>query len=103
MCKSRVLIAFPEGYIKRCEECNSFTLKFNNLSLCLSALAFFQFKNCIQACYDEHTQIQTFPNQRCIHFTTRMEGLDFVFSLEELGGLLYNLQAAQLSLIYDEA
>ncbi len=96
MCKYSILAECANGTVRWCHHCKIYTLTFNNLSLSFGKRAFYEFKENVAACYAEHAKSVCQRTCRDILFNTRLEGLQFVFSTNEVGDLLTMIQEAEL-------
>ncbi|MFT6320747.1 MAG: hypothetical protein ACJAT4_001675 [Granulosicoccus sp.] len=99
MCKHSILAERDHAGIRYCHDCQSYKIMFQNILLNLSRKAFFDFKKHLSECYEynidnhccEHRQV------RDITFNTQMDGLQFVFSTQEVGEFLSLIQEAEMS------
>jgi len=96
MCTYSILAEQPTGNVRWCHDCAIYTLTFNNLVLSFGERAFYEFKENVAACYAENATAVCQRSCRDIFFNTRLEGLQMVFSTNEMADLLTMLQEAEL-------
>lgn len=99
MCKHTILVERQDAGIRYCHCCKSYKVLYKNILLNLSSDAFFGFKKHLTDCYEHNTEnhCQEHRHVRDIIFNTRMEGLQFIFSTNEVGELLSLIQEAEMS------
>jgi hypothetical protein len=102
MCKYINLSKNQNGQIQWCQDCNNFTVNFNNLIMTFTIQSFQSFKNNLTACYAENTKHECYRDKREIVFNTRVEGLRLVFSIDEVGSYLSLMQEAELGMMVSE-
>jgi len=99
MCKHTILAERQYAGIRYCHDCKSYKFLYNNIVLNLSNKAFLGFKKHLSDCYEYNIENHYCEHRhiRDITFNTRMEGLQFLFSTQEVGELLSLIQEAELS------
>ncbi|MFT4761632.1 MAG: hypothetical protein ACI9XO_004190 [Paraglaciecola sp.] len=99
MCKYSILAKKPNGMIRYCHECETYSLLFNNVLMSFDPNGFEGFKNTIYDCY-EHNSEQHFPehrNVKDITFNTQTKGMSLLFSTNEVATILSMMQDAELA------
>jgi len=96
MCTYHHLTNSKFGSIKWCEKCGIFHLEFGNIAMNFNVESFSGFKENLLACYQHYSGAECCRNQRSIIFNTRIEGMQLLFSTEEVGNLLAMMQEAEL-------
>ncbi|MFT5263724.1 MAG: hypothetical protein ACI9RM_002452 [Ulvibacter sp.] len=93
-----------EQQYRYCHHCETYSITFNNLIMNFDAIGFDGFKDNLSNCYGSNLEGH-FPehrDMRDITFGTRLDGLQFLFSINEVGALLTLIQEAQLSEMFVE-
>ncbi|MEM7368301.1 MAG: DUF6686 family protein [Bacteroidota bacterium] len=96
MCSYQLLSQGPLGSIRWCKTCGTFNILFNNISFSFKPEAFQKFKRNVSDCYAHYSQSNCAVKKRDIVFNTSSAGVHFVFSVNELGELLFLMQTAEL-------
>lgn len=99
MCKYSILAQNSKGVIRYCYDCGTFNLLYGNILMNFNSTGFTQFKENVTKCYEENIKCNCERKRRDIFFNTRVEGLQLVFSTDEVGDLLSMIQAANLESI----
>ncbi|MEM1318934.1 MAG: DUF6686 family protein [Bacteroidota bacterium] len=99
MCKYSILAQSKDAYIRYCHCCKTYTVTFNNLLMNFAPSGLSDFKAHLTACYEANVRdhCEEHRGVRDITFSTRLDGLSFLFSTQEVGELLSLIQQAQLS------
>ena len=99
MCQYTILSQRENAIIRYCNDCKPYILEFSNILINFESQGFEGFKHNLGICYETNTE-RYFPEHRDIRdirFNTKIEGLQLLFSLNEIGVLLAMMQEAQLS------
>jgi len=96
MCKYSVLAKSGKGFVRYCHDCQTYCLNFGNIVMNFDQVGYDQFKKNVEMCYEEHAECLNHRDLRKIFFDTKVEGLQLVFSTEEVGALLSLMQLASL-------
>lgn len=96
MCKYSILASCPSGAVRYCHHCQNYNVYYGNIVVNFSQIGFEEFKENVAACYEHNVDCSCSDNNRGIFFNTRIEGLQFVFSVTEISELLSMLQTASL-------
>ncbi|MEM9822669.1 MAG: DUF6686 family protein [Bacteroidota bacterium] len=97
MYKYSVLAKRKQGIIRWCHDCKTYNLAYHNICLNFNATGFEKFKESMEACYEENIKRTNRRNCKDIFIETSLEGLQLLFSTNEIGELLSMLQEASLA------
>ncbi|MEM7104366.1 MAG: DUF6686 family protein [Bacteroidota bacterium] len=96
MCKFQQLAERDDGEVRLCTNCQSYRLIYKNLVFTFNRIGLENFKDNIEFCYQENLEFDFDPDERHIVFDTRLRGFQFLFSLQEVGGLMSLIQEAMI-------
>ncbi len=99
MCKYTALSNNTDGRVQWCQDCKTYHVNFNNLVMSFSIKSFDSFKNNMLACYEENVNKGCCRDERQVLFNTRVDGMQLLFSTNEVGSFLSLMQEAELSLM----
>jgi hypothetical protein len=99
MCKYTALTNNGDGRVRWCYDCKTYNVNFNNLIMSFTIQSFSSFKNNLVACYEENINRNCCRDERQILFNTQVEGMQLLFSTNEVGSFLSLMQEAELSLM----
>ncbi|MEL6864122.1 MAG: DUF6686 family protein [Bacteroidota bacterium] len=103
-CKYSILAESAHATIRYCHHCNTYSLLYNNVVMNFEIAGFERFKDNLVRCYEHNTKNHCIVHRkvRDIVFNTSLEGLQLLFSTEEVGELLSLIQEAQLNEVFVE-
>jgi hypothetical protein len=90
MCKYSILSQREYAVIRYCHHCKIYSITYNNLIMNFDVIGFDGFKNSLANCYRSNIE-DHFPEHRDVRdvtFGTRLDGLQFLFSINEIGMML---------------
>lgn len=96
MCKYKILVRRNNGLVRWCDDCKAYNVIFNNVVMTYKPKGLESFKKNLAECYEAHCK--TDHNRACrnIYFNTLVDGVQFLFSTNEIGNFLSLLQEASL-------
>ncbi len=100
MCHYSLLSQRKNASVHYCVDCKTYTITFNNLVLSFNHVGFDTFKAGLEECYEECAASCLNCHRRDIFFNTRLEGVQMLFSINEVGALLSVMQEASFEVIY---
>ncbi len=102
MCRYTYLSKNEQGEVKWCHDCKTYHLTFNNMIMNFKSSAFHQFKDNLNACYQANLNTDFDRDERQILFNTRIDGLQLLFSVNEIGSFLSLMQEATIESMFAE-
>ncbi len=96
MCKYSILSQTDKGFVRYCYDCHTYSIVYENILMNFDDKGFQNFKSNVSQCYVENVKDSYNPKRRDIFFNTRVDGLQFIFSVEEVGEILSLMQTAEL-------
>lgn len=96
MCNHITLAENQLGLVLWCKDCNAYVLQFNNVVMTLNSKGLKEFKE--QAAQAYAGSVNSPKNRHCksILFDSKLKGMRFCFSVDEIGSLLLLLQEATI-------
>lgn len=95
MCDYLVLARSEKNSIKWCKDCDTYCISYNNIVITFTQKAFQEFKQQITDCYSHHAKESLDWDRRDIVFNTRLDGVRFLFSTNEVKELLSLIKNAE--------
>lgn len=95
MCNYSLLVQYKHACVRYCHDCETYTLVFNNLLMNFNGKGLEEFKDGLMDCYENCSMRCGDTSKRDIYFNTRLDGMQLLFSVEEVGDVLAIIQEAQ--------
>jgi hypothetical protein len=100
-CTYKVLHHNADGYIVRCNQCNSISVGYGTTSIAFTWEQFYEFKSLVTEYYEAFKH-NTNPNLKQVEIATAARSIKLLYSVNELAGMLELMEEAHASLAVEQ-